>query len=80
VNVLGYHKPESPKSEARLPFRIGAWVMFLLCLAPLCGGLVALWHAEYDAATILLIPSLWGCWMFGSIAIFGRLYRPILRR
>ena len=70
---LDYHRPAEPKQEARLGFRIAAG--FLLALAVPTATLFLLsafttGNAAYLGSAAVMLP---GCYIFGRIAICGRL-------
>ncbi len=74
MTTLDYHKPDPPKTEARPVFRVGAWMMFVLSLEVTAGSVHALVTGAIPFALTVLAGVLPGCWMFGRIAISGRLY------
>ena len=73
MNPLDYHKPDRANPAARPGFRFGAWVLFAGSLLTVGGALVALAHGHYGFAVPMLLGVLAGVWMFGRIAIAGRL-------
>jgi hypothetical protein len=72
TKVLDYGGPDvAPRPEARWPFRVGAWILFLLSLI-----VCFLWIRGFVEIgwTALAIAPVWvfGVYIFGRIAIFGR--------
>ena len=73
MKILDYGRPDPPPApQMRWPFRIGAWVLFIAGLFSMIVSLVEVFRGNARFGMGMLLVTLFGCVMFGRMAIWGK--------